>query len=36
VLCKGLPREADFAALEGLAQTIADKHRELGLIPGAE
>jgi flavorubredoxin len=36
VLCKGLPREADFAALESLAQTIADKHRELGLIPGAE
>jgi len=31
VLCKGLPREADFAALESLAQTIADKHRQLGL-----
>lgn len=31
VLCRGLPRETDFAALESLAQTIADKHRELGL-----
>ncbi len=30
VLCKGLPRDADFAALESLAQTIADKHSELG------
>jgi flavorubredoxin len=30
VLCKGLPRDADFTALESLAQTIADKHSELG------
>ena len=32
VLCKGLPREADFAALESLARTIADKHREMGFV----
>ena len=32
VLCKGLPRETDFAALESLAQTIADKHREMGFV----
>ena len=31
VLCKGLPREADFTALDSLAQAIADKHKELGL-----
>jgi flavorubredoxin len=30
LLCKGLPREADFIALDSLAKTIADKHRELG------
>jgi flavorubredoxin len=29
VLCKGLPRQADFEALDSLAQTIADKHREM-------
>jgi len=28
VLCKGLPREADFQALDRLATTIAEKHRE--------
>jgi len=27
VLCKGLPREADFKALDNLADTIAQKHR---------
>lgn len=32
VLCKGLPREPDFAALSGLAETIASKHSELKLI----
>ena len=31
VLCKGLPRPADFAALEKLADTIAQKHRAEGL-----
>jgi flavorubredoxin len=31
VLCKGLPREADFAAVAKLAETIAEKHRTLGL-----
>ncbi len=30
VLCKGLPREADFKALEKLADTIAQKHKEEG------
>jgi len=32
VLCKGYPREADFKALDNLAETIAQKHRELNLI----
>lgn len=31
VLVKGLPSEADFQALENLAETIAAKHREQGL-----
>jgi flavorubredoxin len=30
VLCKGLPREKDFAALDALAETIAAKHRDQG------
>ena len=29
VLAKGLPREADYAALDGLADTIAEKHEDL-------
>ena len=29
VLAKGLPREADYAALDALADTIAEKHQEL-------
>lgn len=28
VLCKGLPKEADFQALETMAETIAEKHKE--------
>ncbi|MEC4684671.1 MAG: FprA family A-type flavoprotein [Nitrospirota bacterium] len=32
VLVKGLPSEADFKALEILAETIATKHNEAGLI----
>ena len=28
VLCKGFPREADFKALDNLAETIAQKHKE--------
>jgi flavorubredoxin len=28
VLCKGFPKEADFKALDNLASTIAEKHRE--------
>jgi flavorubredoxin len=28
VICKGFPREADFAALDELARTIATKHQE--------
>jgi len=31
VLAKGLPKEDDFKKLEKLAQTIANKHKELGL-----
>ena len=31
VLCKGLPREADLQALDQLAATIAQKHKEHGL-----
>jgi flavorubredoxin len=31
VICRGLPRDADFAALEKLADTISQKHRVLGL-----
>ena len=31
VYCKGHPREADFEALRALADTIAAKHKELGL-----
>jgi flavorubredoxin len=30
VLCKGLPREPDFAALDALAAAIADRHSRLG------
>jgi flavorubredoxin len=29
VMVKGMPREADFAALEALADTIAEKHKDL-------
>jgi flavorubredoxin len=32
VICKGLPRPADFQALDKLADAVAGKHRELGLI----
>ncbi len=32
VLCKGLPREADLAALDALADTIRDRHAALGLL----
>jgi flavorubredoxin len=31
VICRGMPRPADFEAVEGLAGTIARKHAELGL-----
>jgi flavorubredoxin len=30
VLCKGFPKEADFKALDNLANTIAEKHKENG------
>ncbi|MEA3341205.1 MAG: FprA family A-type flavoprotein, partial [Chloroflexota bacterium] len=30
VLCKGGPREADFRALDSLADSIAEKHKEHG------
>jgi flavorubredoxin len=29
VICRGAPREADFQALERLAETIAQRHRSL-------
>jgi flavorubredoxin len=32
VICKGLPKEEDFQALDRLADAIAAKHRELGLM----
>jgi flavorubredoxin len=32
VLCKGYPREKDFAALDRLADAIASKHRALGIL----
>jgi flavorubredoxin len=31
VICRGLPRKADFAALDTLTDTIAQKHKSLGL-----
>jgi len=31
VICRGLPRVADFVALDTLADTIAQKHKSLGL-----
>jgi hypothetical protein len=34
VLVKGYPSEGDLRALEKLAETIAGKHRELGLEVG--
>jgi flavorubredoxin len=32
VISKGFPREADFKALDNLANTIAEKHKERGFI----
>ncbi|HIE17098.1 MAG TPA: FprA family A-type flavoprotein [Dehalococcoidia bacterium] len=32
VLVRGFPREADFKALDNLAETIASKHRENGFV----
>ena len=32
VLSKGFPREADFKALDNLAETIAKKHKELNFV----
>lgn len=32
VICKGLPRESDLAAVDSLAAKIAEKHKEAGLI----
>jgi flavorubredoxin len=32
VLCKGYPREADFKALDNLAEVIAQKHKEHGFV----
>ncbi len=30
VLCRGFPNEADYKALDSLATTIAEKHKENG------
>jgi flavorubredoxin len=35
VLCKGLPSESDFAALDELAAAIASRHKDLGVRSGA-
>jgi len=32
VLCQGYPRADDFQALDRLADTVAKRHRELGLV----
>jgi hypothetical protein len=32
VLAKGLPKEAEFKALDTLADAIAGKHKALGLL----
>jgi flavorubredoxin len=32
VLCKGYPRETDLAALDTLAESIAQRHRQIGLM----
>jgi flavorubredoxin len=32
ILCKGYPREADFKALDNLAEAIAQKHKEHGFV----
>jgi flavorubredoxin len=32
VMCKGIPQQADFEALENLAATIADKHKEIQAV----
>ena len=32
VLCKGFPKEEDFNALDNLASTIAEKHKEHGFV----
>jgi flavorubredoxin len=32
VLVKGYPREADFKALDDLAEMVKQKHREIGVI----
>ncbi|MGC8735906.1 MAG: FprA family A-type flavoprotein [Dissulfurimicrobium sp.] len=32
VLCKGLPKDSDYTALTRLADTIAQKHKERGLV----
>jgi len=32
VLCKGLPRKDDYAAIERLAEAIRSKHEALGLL----
>jgi hypothetical protein len=32
VVAKGLPKEEDFVALDNLADKIAHKHKEIGIL----
>jgi hypothetical protein len=32
VVAKGLPKDEDFIALDGLAEKIAEKHRGIGIL----
>ncbi|MGA2094523.1 MAG: FprA family A-type flavoprotein, partial [Sedimentisphaerales bacterium] len=32
VIAKGLPRDKDYEALDTLAERIAQKHREIGIL----
>ena len=36
VICKGQPRDVDYQALEKLAETIAQKHKDAGLVEKPE
>jgi hypothetical protein len=36
VICKGQPRDIDYQALEKLAETIVQKHKDAGFVEKAE